>query len=402
VDFYRRAVAAEERGELDEALTNYCRTIELAPKYANAYIGLANIKLRNGDELGAASNYDRAIMLDPMSDLAWCNRGVLKRQRGDTGGAVADCLEAVRLNPKRLKAQELLLAFEKKRRDWNAVESRCSRILGITPTNAAIYDQRAFARENKEDWDGALADYNQAVRLKPRSAWELESRGSFKLRRENFDGALDDFARAIEVEPTPTDVPARYELACARVAKGDFAGGLEGFDRLIAQDPGFADFYEMRGHIRELAGDLRGALLDFRRALDLLVSTNFDTVSFGIWWARDQLGETSAARQELIEYAARYAVKTNSGWNSRQTQLARFVAGQVSESDLEAGMKTESDAHGFEKSMISYFKGLKRLSEGDNVAAAVEFRRCVVADVFQVPWACFAHARLRRLAKAPQ
>src|SRR5690242_15427153 len=83
VDFYRRACGEEQRNELENALADYTRTIELAPKYADAYIGRGNVQARKGGLDDALADYNHAIEINPQSTLAYINRARVKYRRSD-------------------------------------------------------------------------------------------------------------------------------------------------------------------------------------------------------------------------------------------------------------------------------------------------------------------------------
>lgn len=67
---------------------------------AVAYSNLANAKLGKGDLDGAIADCDRAIQLDPKLPGAYINRGYAKLRKGELDAAIADCDQAIKLNPK--------------------------------------------------------------------------------------------------------------------------------------------------------------------------------------------------------------------------------------------------------------------------------------------------------------
>ena len=62
-------------GELVKAATDYRRMIELQPKDANAYIGLALVLGKQGKPEDAKRCYDRLIAADTTSPAAYLRRG---------------------------------------------------------------------------------------------------------------------------------------------------------------------------------------------------------------------------------------------------------------------------------------------------------------------------------------
>ena len=95
-DYYQRAREKYKKGDLDGALADYQKAVELKPADADGYIGRADVRGDKGDFAGAMADYARAIELKPDSARAYYNRGFTKRDQGDTDGALADFNKAIR------------------------------------------------------------------------------------------------------------------------------------------------------------------------------------------------------------------------------------------------------------------------------------------------------------------
>jgi lipoprotein NlpI len=129
----------QTKGDLDGALADYNRAIELNPKDAKAYTNRGLVKQARADLDGALADYARAVELDPKDVLAYYNQGVLKKDRGDLSGALADYTRAIELDPK----------------------------------FALFYNNRGNVKYDQGLWIEALADYRKALDLRA-SGWEGE------------------------------------------------------------------------------------------------------------------------------------------------------------------------------------------------------------------------------------
>ena len=166
--YYNRGNAKDDKGDLDGAIADYNRAIELDPKLAIAYNNRGNAEKAKGDLSGAIADYNRAIELDPKHASAYYNRGNVKDAKGDLDGAIADFNLAIELDPK----------------------------------DADSYTNRGRCKEAKGDLDSAIADYNRAIELDPKLAIAYNNRGNAKEAKGDLDGAI---AVPLRAAPASTD-----------------------------------------------------------------------------------------------------------------------------------------------------------------------------------------------------
>lgn len=123
-----------QKGNIDAAIADFTKAVELQPDYAVAYNNRGGAERAKGDLGAAVADYTKAIQLKPDFAGAYNNRGGAKRAQGDFDGAIADYSKAIELNP------------------------------GF----AGAYNNRGGAKLGKRDLDGAIADYSKAVDLDPK------------------------------------------------------------------------------------------------------------------------------------------------------------------------------------------------------------------------------------------
>jgi tetratricopeptide (TPR) repeat protein len=87
-----------EKGDLDRAIADYDRAIELDPDYAHTYFDRGFTYRRKGDQDRAIADYDRAIELDPDFALAFMNRGLAYLDQEDLDRASADFRDVLRIS----------------------------------------------------------------------------------------------------------------------------------------------------------------------------------------------------------------------------------------------------------------------------------------------------------------
>ncbi len=232
-DFFTSAQAKQAKGDLDGAIADYSRSLELEPKNSYTYYNRGNIKQAKGDLNGAISDYNSAIELGLQYADAYNNRGNAKGAKGDLDGAITDFNRALELNPK----------------------------------HAYAYHNRGLAEQAKANLGGAISDYNSAIELDPKYANTYADRGVAKQAKGDLDGAITDYDRAIELDPKLAD--AYNNRAWANHEKGEDAKGLPDAEEAVALAPKDANSIETRAEIYEKLGQHDKAVADYRAALKL-------------------------------------------------------------------------------------------------------------------------------------
>ena len=96
--FQKRADASLEKGEVDSALADYNKAVELKADDANLYVsrGKALYTKKAFDQ--SVKDYDKAIQLSPKTAVAFLNRGASYEKMGDASKALDDFRKAVELD----------------------------------------------------------------------------------------------------------------------------------------------------------------------------------------------------------------------------------------------------------------------------------------------------------------
>src|SRR5205807_2466964 len=93
-DYFERALAAYESGDMQEAVADATRVIQIDDRYPGAHRLRGGARGRLGDLDGSWRD------LDPDDVVARMNRVTLRRHAGDHRGALEDCVRVTELAPK--------------------------------------------------------------------------------------------------------------------------------------------------------------------------------------------------------------------------------------------------------------------------------------------------------------
>jgi tetratricopeptide (TPR) repeat protein/tRNA A-37 threonylcarbamoyl transferase component Bud32 len=94
-----RAGVHEALGQLGKAAADYRRMIEVKPLEPEAYVCLARLYSRQGQEAQARECLDRLVKAAPQSAWAHLRRAEYRRDQGEYDAALDDCARAARLGP---------------------------------------------------------------------------------------------------------------------------------------------------------------------------------------------------------------------------------------------------------------------------------------------------------------
>ncbi|PYJ14104.1 MAG: hypothetical protein DME93_00955 [Verrucomicrobia bacterium] len=135
-------------------------------------------KAKNGDLDGAMADFDRAIELNPKDDAPYYNRAQAKRLKKDTAGAVADYTRAIELGSTNPAAYNNRGNARSENNDRDGAIADYTRAIELKPDYARAYYNRAMAKEANGDKAGAEADFKTAAKLDPKLASEKSAADS--------------------------------------------------------------------------------------------------------------------------------------------------------------------------------------------------------------------------------
>jgi tetratricopeptide (TPR) repeat protein len=176
-ELFRIALRKDDEGDLEGALADYDRVLELSPLAGRAYTNRGRVRSELGDSDGAVADFTRAIELDPTDAIARCNRGICAWNMKRSGDALADFSEAIRLRPDY----------------WNAYSNR-----GIAYLRAGRLPE-------------AITDFTVVIECAPGiDCLSFLNRGRARCLLGEREEARADFGRALAV--APREGPLRDEI----------------------------------------------------------------------------------------------------------------------------------------------------------------------------------------------
>ena len=188
--YIQRGIVYGMQTKFKQAIPDFTKGIELAPKMPEAYYsrGLAYSKTKDFDN--ALNDYNKAIELNSGYADAYYNRGLIFYRKANYDAAFNDFTKAVQINSSYAKAYYNL--------------GLVHNIRAVAASNAK--DTIAL-RENSEL---EVKNYDRAIKTDPKYTDAIYNRGLALMKLRKLENAEKDFKRAIFLDPNFRE--ARYNL----------------------------------------------------------------------------------------------------------------------------------------------------------------------------------------------
>ena len=251
--YLRRGNEAQKNGNSDDAISYYTEVIRLAPAHpgivAEAHNNRGIAYDGEGEVDRAIEDYSKSIELKSDFDHVYFNRGNAYHTKHDYDRAIADFTKAVELNPDFAEAYTNRGNAYHSEEDYDHAVRDHNKAIDLNPNYAEAYFNRGRAYKEKNDCDHAIADFTKATDLNPNFAGAYNHRGVVYRDRDDYDFAIVDFTKAIDLNPDFL-AEAYYNRGLAYHKKGDYDSALVDYTRAIDLNPDFAaEVYYNRGRI---------------------------------------------------------------------------------------------------------------------------------------------------------
>ncbi|HHT9109862.1 MAG TPA: tetratricopeptide repeat protein [Candidatus Brocadiaceae bacterium] len=265
--YLNRSIIQKERGNIDAALKDVNRAIELHGNDAVAFCDRGVIYEKMEDEERALEDYDKAIALNPDYAPTYYNRGSVYAALETFDKAIMDYSKAISLDSNAiLSYYNRGVAFEMIGREDLAIEDM-NKTISLAPAFADAYAHRGLAYAKSGESEKAMADFDKALELNPNHTEIYMKRGILYADLQQFDESIKDLTAFIH--HTPGNAFAYYLRAKAYRGKDDNENAMKDYDKVIELSPRLAGVYFERGYLKNQMGKHYDAMEDFNTSIEL-------------------------------------------------------------------------------------------------------------------------------------
>jgi protein O-mannosyl-transferase len=194
-----------KNGQVDEAINQYREAIQNDPGYILAHINLANQLLPKGQVDEAIAQYREALKIDPDDPAALHNLGNALLQKGEVDEAIAQYQEEIKINPDYALAYYNLGNALAQKEQMDSAISQYQAALKLDPDYALAHANLGNALYQKGQVDEAISQYQQALKINPDDAAVHNNLAAALLQKGRVDEAAVQFVAALKIHPENAD-----------------------------------------------------------------------------------------------------------------------------------------------------------------------------------------------------
>ena len=225
-----------KRGDLEEALTHYNRSIDLNGYETASFVNRAVTLMRMKRYDEAIRDFSQVIALDHLDARAYRDRGKLYFDGGLTELAEKDYSEAIRLDEGMEDAYIGRAACRVHRKDIDGAMQDLNFVINMNPQSSAGYRGRGLAFAAAGDYVSALREIGTAIEMGPTDPVAYTSRALVHFSMGQYQDAVNDFGMYLSLGgDDPPD--AYFRRGIALVALGSYEEAREDLEAALEQDP---------------------------------------------------------------------------------------------------------------------------------------------------------------------
>jgi len=189
------------KGQVDEAIAKYQRTLEINPNYAIAHSNLGDALLHQGHVDDAITQCQKALEMDPNLAAAHSNLGNAFLQKGQLDEAIAEFQKASEIEPYDAEAHSNLGNALSYKGQLDEAMTQCQKALEIDPGLAAAHGNLGNVFLQKGQVEEAMVQYRKALEISPNMAEVHDSLGIALFQKGEVDKAIAQFQEALRLKP---------------------------------------------------------------------------------------------------------------------------------------------------------------------------------------------------------
>ncbi len=292
---YNLAVALSDRGQIDEAIAHYRKTLEVRPDFAEAHYNLGMALAQRGQDDEAIVHYRKALQIKPGYAEFHNNLGLALASRKQIDEAITHYQKALEINPDFAEAHNNLGIALNSRGQFDEALVQFQKAMEVKSDKAEFHNNLGLALANRKQIDAAITHYQKALQIKPDYTEAYNNLGVALGGSGRLEEAIVQYQKALEINPNHADTLNNFGLALAQCGRLDEA--ITQYEKAVKIRPHYAEALDNLGNALAGCGRTEEAIACYQKAVEV----NPDYAE-----AYSNLGLALAGRGRVEEAIANY------------------------------------------------------------------------------------------------
>lgn len=233
--YENRGYAYLYNNNLDDAIYDFNKALELYDKYVEAIKGLGDCYYQKKNLLKAIEYYSKAIDLYDNYDFAYLMRGEAYINLGQERKAMKDFNKGLEINPLNKYCYTDRGSLYLFQNNISAAMVDFNMAIQIDTTYAFAYQRLGDCYYSGNDYSNALKNYDKAIGYDTTYFYSFHTRAMIYLNQNSLDLAVNDLLKAIKLNPIFDS--SLGNLGWVFYLKGDFHSCISYSQKAIALNP---------------------------------------------------------------------------------------------------------------------------------------------------------------------
>ena len=228
-------------------------------------IGAAHSGLKNLDQ--AIDNFNKVLELNPQDGMAYFNIGTIFLEKRNFEAAIENYQNCLSINPSHAEAFDNMGSALKAQGNFTTAIEQFTQAINLKPNFAQAHYNLGIALHETGDPQAAIKSHRKACQIRPNYFKAYLGMGNAMKDKGELDTAIDSYKQAINIKPDYAD--AYYNMGNALKDKGELNTAIDSYKQAIKIKPDYADAYYNMGNVLEDKGELEQALENYQMSIKI-------------------------------------------------------------------------------------------------------------------------------------
>jgi tetratricopeptide (TPR) repeat protein len=359
--------ALQAKGRLDEAIVEYRKALQINKNYADGHYNLGVALHARGKLDEAIAEYHRALQINKDHAPAHCNLGVALRLKGQLDEAIAEYRKAIHINKDYAEAHYNLGNAHKARNQLDEAIAEYRKTIQVYKNYADGHYNLGVALHARGKLDEAIAEYRKALEIKKDDADAHVNLGNALKDKGRLDEAIAEYHRALQINKD--HALAHCNLGMALRARGRLDEAIAEYRKAIQIKKDYAEAHNNLGNALHARGHLDEAIAECRKAIQIKKDDADAYVNLGI-----ALKDKGQLDEAIAEYRKALRINKDRALAHSSLGVALHARGQLDEAIAEYRKALQINK---DQAPARYNLGLALRVKGQLAEAIAEFRKAL-------------------------